>query len=138
MLKIIINPLFLPFPTDSVLPLSSCTFSRFHRENFLVALYLYLYYIVRLSPSPRFVVLNATVSGAISMVNYPIVKVLCAPHAAEVLGCGSCREVAAKPSRCLWYCVATSFLIGLLVLSIPFQLWVTPRSRSYAVASFEM
>ena len=34
---------------------------------------------VRLSPSPRFVVLNATVSRAISLANYPIVRVLCEP-----------------------------------------------------------
>ena len=36
------------------------------------------------------------------------------------------------------YCVTKSFLIGLPVLSVPFQSWVTPRSRSYAVASSEM
>ena len=36
---------------------------------------------VQLSPSPRFVVLNATVSRAISLANCPIVRVLCAPQA---------------------------------------------------------
>ena len=36
---------------------------------------------VRLSPSSRLVVLNATVSRAMSMANYPIVRVLCAPQA---------------------------------------------------------
>ena len=36
------------------------------------------------------------------------------------------------------YCVATSFLIELPVLSVPFRSWVTPRSHSYDVVSFEM
>ena len=36
---------------------------------------------VRLSPSRRFVVLNATVSKAISLASCPIVRVLCAPQA---------------------------------------------------------
>ena len=35
---------------------------------------------IRLSPSNRFVVLNATVSRAVSLANCPIVRVLCAPH----------------------------------------------------------
>ena len=36
---------------------------------------------VRLSPSSRLVVLNATVSRAMPMAYYPIVRVLCAPQA---------------------------------------------------------
>ena len=36
---------------------------------------------VRLSPPPRFAVLNTTVSRAISLVNCPIVRVVCAPPA---------------------------------------------------------
>ena len=36
---------------------------------------------VRLSPSPRFVVLNATASRAIPLTSCPIVRVLCAPQA---------------------------------------------------------
>ena len=31
--------------------------------------------------------------------------------AGEVLGCGSCREVTAKPSRCLWYFGSCLFLL---------------------------
>ena len=35
---------------------------------------------VRLSPSPRFLMLNATVSRDIPLANCPIVRVLCAPQ----------------------------------------------------------
>ena len=56
---------------------------------------------VRLSPSPRFGVLNATtVHMAISLPNCPIVRVSCAPQA-KLHVCCDFLEMAVKQSKFL-------------------------------------
>ena len=107
---------------------------------------------VRLNPSPRFKVLNDIVNRAKSLAKTILsYGVLWAPDAKGNM-CDDYREVAMKQCRCLRYFDSCLFLLfpyeGHVLRDLiasdrlarpqrTFQPCVTPRPRSYAMASLE-